>query len=140
MNMKIVILIVLIVTILILGMVGFIFWMFPAQYNSKGVSHWLVITIDKNAPKEYIGKLDDYDIYVEKLNIDESNFRSIDAKNISIKDAIENNLVSIQDWRKYAWKIRKDGDTEILQNENYEIAITNDECIIRPITKSNARN
>lgn len=136
MKKKIIILIVILIIMLIIvcGR-GFISWLFSQQYNSKGVSHFLVITIDKSQPKEYIGKLDNYNIYVEQLKISETNFRSIDAENISIKDAIENNLVSVEDWKKYAWKIKKDGNTEILQNENYEIAITDNECIIRPISK-----
>ena len=109
--------------------------MFPAQYNPKGISHFLVITIDENQPKEYIGKLADHNIYVEKLNIKETNFTTVDAKNVSIKDAIENDLVSIEDWKKYSRSTKLDGDTEILRYENYEIAISSEECIIRPITK-----
>ena len=110
-------------------------WMFSAQYNEKGISHFLVITIDENQPKEYIGKVEDHNIYVEKLNIGETNFRSVDAKNVSIKDAVENDLVSIEDWKKHARTIKMDGDTEILRYENYEIAVSSEECIIRPITK-----
>ena len=57
------------------------------------------------------------------------------AKNISIKEAINKKVVSIKDWKKYARKIRKDGDAEILQFENYEIACVYDDCIIRPLSK-----
>ena len=110
-------------------------WMFDAQYNENGVSHFLVITIDENQPKEYIGELDAHKIFVEKLNMDATYFISVSAENISIKEAIDKNLVSIDDWREYAWEIEKDGDNEILQYENYEIAIAHDECIIRPRTK-----
>ena len=108
-------------------------WLFSSQYNENGISHFLVITIDENQAKEYIGTLGDHDVYVEKLDIDETCFRSIDAENVSIKDAIENNLVSIEDWRKYARNIKTDGDIAILQFENYEIAVSSDECIIRPL-------
>ncbi len=138
MNKKTIVLmisIIILIIMLILGIKPFISWLFTKQYNSKGISHFLVITIDKNQPKEYIGKLEDYDIYVEKLKLDELNFRSVDAKNVPLKDAIENKLVSIEDWRKYARKTRKEGDIEILQNENYEIAISDKDCLIRPITK-----
>ena len=103
--------------------------------NSKGVSHYLVITIDENQPKEYVGELDNHKIYVEKLDLDATNFRTVDAKNISIKEAINKKVVSIKDWKKYARKIRKDGDAEILQFENYEIACAYDDCIIRPLSK-----
>ena len=54
---------------------------------------------------------------------------------MSIKEAIEKNLVSIEEWRKYAWKVKKDGDAEILQFENYEIVIVYDDCIIRPLVR-----
>ncbi len=105
------------------------------QYNANGVSHFLVITIDENQPKEYIGKLDGHDIYVEHLDIEGTNFRSVDAEDVSLADAFENELVSIEDWRKTAWGTKTDGDAEILQYENYEIAVTGDECVIRPLTK-----
>ncbi len=110
-------------------------WMFDAQYNENGVGHFLVITIDESQPKEYIGELDTHKIFAEKLNMDATYFISLTAENIPIKEAIEDNLVSINDWRKYAWKIEKAGDAEILQYENYEIVITRDECVIRPRTK-----
>ena len=32
--------------------------MFSAQYNNKGISHFLVITIDKNQKKTYLGTLE----------------------------------------------------------------------------------
>ena len=51
-------------------------------------------------------------------------------------EAIEKGLISIDDWRKKAWNIKKDEDTEVLQYENYEIAITDDAYIIRPIKKT----
>ena len=54
--------IILIISMLILvaaGGMGLIRWLFAEQYNSKGVSHFLVITIDETQPREFIGKLDD---------------------------------------------------------------------------------
>lgn len=109
--------------------------LFSSQYNSNGVSHFLVITIDKNQEKEYIGKLGKYRVYIENLNIKETNFRTKDAENLSIKDAIDKNFVSIEEWKKYAWNIKKDGDAEILQFENYEIVLAYDDCIIRPLAR-----
>ena len=126
---------ILLFIILMLGIVVSVSWLFSAQYNSKGVSHYLVITIDENQPKEYVGELNNHKIYVEKLDLDATNFRTVDAKNISIKEAINKKVVSIKDWKKYARKIRKDGDAEILQFENYEIACVYDDCIIRPLSK-----
>lgn len=31
--------------------------LFSSQYNENGVSHFLVVTINENSPREYIGKL-----------------------------------------------------------------------------------
>ena len=125
--------------ILMVGIIIFISffgidWLFSSQYNKLGVSHFLVVTIDRNQPKVYIGKLDNHRIYVENLNLEETNFRNIKAENVSIKKAIEEKLVTIEEWRKYAWKIEKEGDAEILKYDNYEIACAYDDCIIRPIS------
>ena len=109
-------------------------WLFSSQYNKNGISHFLVVTIDKNQPKEFVGVLDNHRIYIEKLNLKETNFRNINAENVPIKKAIEEKLVTIAEWRKYAWKIKKEGDAEVLKYDNYEIACAYDDCIIRPIS------
>ncbi len=138
MKKKTIVLIIAIILIIV-GMTCFfsfgINWLFSEQYNDKGISHFLVITIDKNQPKEYVGELEGHRIFIENLNLEETNFRTVNAENMSIKEAIENNLVSIKEWKKYAWKIKKDGDSEILQFENYEIVIAYDDCVIRPLAR-----
>ena len=138
MKKKIIILIIAIIVIIV-GAIGFftigINWLFSEQYNEKGISHFLVITIDENQPREYVGDLDGNRIFIENLNLEETNFRTVNAENMSIKEALEKKLVSIEEWRKYAWKIKKDGDAEILQFENYEIAIAYDDCVIRPLSR-----
>jgi len=134
MKKKNIIFISLIIVIQVVG-IAIVFSMFAEQYNSKGISSLLNITIDEKQPKEYIGKLENYNIYVEKLKIDELYFISINNKHISLKVAIDEELVSVKDWRKKAWNIKKDGNIEILQYENYEIAIDDNDCVIRPITR-----
>lgn len=124
--------------ILLVGVILFISsfgigWLFSSQYNEKGISHFLVVTIDRNQPKVYIGELDNHRIYVENLNLEKTNFRNINAENVSIKKAIEEKLVTFAEWRKYAWKIVKEGDAEVLRYDNYEITCAYDDCIIRPI-------
>ena len=127
--------------ILIMGIILFfignhiINWLFSSQYNDYGVSHFLVVTVDETKPREFVGELDGYRIYVERFNLNKTNFRNVDAKNVPIKKAIEEKLVSIAEWKKYAWKIKKEGNKEILQFDNYEIACSNDDCIIRPLSK-----
>lgn len=110
------------------------YFLYSGQYNENGVSHFLVITIDKNQPKEFIGKLQEHDVYIEGLNIQETNFRTVNAENLSIKDAIEQNKVSIDEWKKYAWNVVEEDSREILKFENYEILVTTNECVIRPLT------
>ena len=109
--------------------------MYKAQYNSNGVGHMLVVTIDTAQEKEYIGDLEGHSLYIEKLNKEETVFRSKDAENVSIKRALNEKLVSIEDWKKYAFRVVEKDGYEILKYDNYEIAIYSNEIIIRPITK-----
>lgn len=90
-KIKIIIIIVLVVQVLLGGTIfllkdKIINGLFSSQYNSNGVSHFLVITIDESQPKEYIGKLEKYRVYMEKSNIDETNFRTKNAENLSVKE------------------------------------------------------
>ncbi len=131
------------IIILIVGIALFLLslhiinWLFSIQYNANGVSHFLVVTIDESQPREYVGELDGHRIYIEKFNLNETNFRNVDAENVPIKEAIEKKLVSIAEWKKYARKIIRDGDAEVLKYENYEIACAYDDCIIGPLSKYN---
>lgn len=119
----------------ILALLVLVPYLFSAQYNKKGVSHFLVITIDNVTPKTYIGDLEGHKIYVERMNISETVFRDIKANNVSIKEALDKKLVSISDWEKYALKSLKKDGYEILKFQNYEISCNEEECIIRPLTK-----
>lgn len=120
---------------LMIAMCCFVFYLFALQYNAKGISSLLCITIDESRPKEYVGELENYSIYVEKMKTEELYFISISDQRIFLKDAVAQELASVKDWRKKAWVTLYNGDTEILRYENYEIAITGMECIIRPITE-----
>ena len=74
-------------------------------------------------------------IFIEQHDKNSKLFRSDGAKNITPDKAFSVNIVSINDWRKYARKIHSNGNEEILKFENYEIAVTNDECTIRPLSR-----
>lgn len=119
-----------IVVVLVVGII-LAYFLFTAQYNMHGVSHFLVVEVDSSKEREKIGRLDDYNVYVEGLS--KYNFRTFDAKNLSVKKAIEKNSVSIDEWKKYALKTVKDNDSLVLIFENYEISLTGDECLIRPL-------
>ena len=114
---------------------GLILHVYSKQYNLKGISNILSVYIDEDREKEYVGNLDGYEIYVENLRVEELNYRTFNAKYIVFKDALDKKMTSIEDWRKGAWYIFKEDDTEILRYESYEIAISKNECIIRPISK-----
>ena len=109
-------------------------WMYDAQYNENGVSHYLVITIDETQPKEYVGELDAHSVFVESFDMDTTYFITVTDEHVSVQEAIENNLVSIGEWKKYAWKTEIEESAEILQFENYEIVITQNECVFRPLS------
>lgn len=114
---------------------GLILHVYSKQYNFKGISNILFVYIDEDREKEYVGNLDGYEIYVENLRVEELNYRTFNAKYIMFKDALDKKMTSIEDWRKGAWYIFNENNTEILRYESYEIAISNNECIIRPISK-----
>ena len=122
-------------TIMVIGIFGVIIYAYNIQYNSKGISNILSIYIDEDREKEYVGKLEGYKIYVENLRLEELNYLTFSNKRVSLKNALDKKLVSIKDWRRGAWYIFKENDTEILRYESYEIAVFKDECIIRPISK-----
>ena len=65
---KIVIFTIIILVICALGHLV-IKWLFSSQYNSTGISHYLVITIDKNSPKEYVGELEGHKVCKENKSI-----------------------------------------------------------------------
>ena len=134
-NNKLIIIPIFLSVILLIGVFSVILYAYNKQYNLKGISNILSIYIDETREKEYVGKLDGYEIYVENLRVEELNYRTFNAKFIMFKDAIDKKLTSINDWRKGAWYIFKEADTEILRYESYEIAISKKECIIRPISK-----
>lgn len=121
--------------ILLISIFGVILYAYNKQYNLKGVSNILSIYIDEDREKEYVGKLDGYEIYVENLRVEELNYRTFNAKFIMFKDALDKKLTSIEDWRRGSWYTFKENDTEILRYESYEIVISKKECIIRPISK-----
>ncbi len=122
-----------VISALKVALTGLIVSAFFQQYNLNGVSSLLCISIDYSQPREYVGQLEGYSIYVEDMKTDELYFTTLTADNLSLKDAVENGAVSVKDWRKKAWVIFSDGDTEILRYENYEIAVSAGECVIRPI-------
>ena len=126
---------IIIFVILLIGIFSVIVYAYTEQYNFKGISNILSVYIDENREKEYVGKLDGYEIYVDNLRVEELNYRTFNDKSIMFKDAINKELTSIKDWRRGAWYIFKDKDTEILRYESYEIAISKKKCIIRPISK-----
>lgn len=128
--------IIIVSVIIVIGLIIFLIpWMFSSQYNKNGISHYLVITVDNNQSKTYIGELEGLDVYIEGLNIKDTNFRTIDAKNLSIKDAIKNDKVSIEEWKKYAWKITRNNNYIVYEFENYKIEINNKELIFKPLSR-----
>lgn len=118
------------IIVVVIALFIFAFYMFTTQYNMNGVSHFLVVSIDNNVERKKIGKLEGYNVYIEGFK--KYNFRVFLAKDLSLEKAINGNLVSIDEWKKYAIGTKKDNDSLILLFENYEISLTFDECLIKP--------
>lgn len=108
---------------------------FSPQYNKNGVSNYLNITIDKDQEKTFVAKLDGHDVYIEGLKINETYFKTVDNQRLSVRQVIEEGKVSLEGWRSAAWKTDKEDGIEILGYENYEIAVSDTEVIIRPRTR-----
>lgn len=106
-----------------------------AQYNEKGVSHFLNITIDRSRQREPAGVLDEVSVYLEGLSAEETYFKTKDNQRISVREAVENGMVSFEEWRRYARGTRTQDGFEILLFQNYEIALSSSECIIRPLSQ-----
>ena len=70
--------------------------------------------------------------FLFQLNIKETCFRSVDAKNVSVHEAIEKKLITFDELKHYAWRIIKDGDSLVLKYYNYEIVCAYDDCVIKP--------
>ncbi len=56
----------------------------------------------------------------------------MDAKNVSVHEAIEKKLITFDELKHYAWRIIKDGDSLVLKYYNYEIVCAYDDCVIKP--------
>ena len=69
--------------VLLISIFVVILYAYNKQYNLKGISNILSIYIDEDREKEYVGKLDGYEIYVENLRVEELNYRTFNAKFIS---------------------------------------------------------
>ncbi len=117
-----------------LSLCSTVHWLFSSQYNLYGVSHYLNITIDHHQPLQYLGQLDNYAVYLEGLSPTDTYFQTVQAQKIPIQEALSRQLVSLDDWRKYARQRQLGNDEETLQFENYEIVVTNDNCLIRPLS------
>ena len=80
--------------ILLISIFVVILYAYNKQYNLKGISNILSIYIDEDREKEYVGKLDGYEIYVENLRVEELNYRTFNAKYIVFKDALDKKIMS----------------------------------------------
>lgn len=133
-NLLIIIVIIIVVLICFLFFFGdkIVYDLFDMQYNMEtGVSSIINISLDNNQTKEKIGILDGYDIYVEGLKIDECYFTTIDAKTISLIEAINNKKVSIEDMTRKAFYNKKEDNKIIYYYENYIIVVSDKEVIIK---------
>lgn len=95
-------------------------------YNEKGVSKYLNITIDNNCEKKLQGEADGYRVYSD--NLSEIYFINKNAEQISLKEALESQQITVEDMLSVCKK-RKDGN---YYGENYMITLKEEQCIISP--------
>ena len=115
MRKKIIVFGAILVVMCLCSTAAFVRWLFSQQYNANGISHFLVITRDEKQSQTYVGRLDDYDVYLEGLSLDDTYFISIKAQQVPVQEALEKNLVSLADWSKFAREINMDDNNEILK-------------------------
>ena len=120
---------------IVLAVISVIAIVYGKQYNIKGVSHCLIVTHDESQHKQFVGSLDNEKVYIEGFILDEVYFITVDAKHLSIEDAMKQNKVSVEEWKENAISTQKSGDTTIYKYEDYEIAITGEEVLIRPLSQ-----
>ena len=104
------------------------------QYNSHNIGRYLCIEIDNSGWKN-VGISDGMN--VRTYNLKNAYFVSLFANKIQLDEAIRTNKVNIKDMCKYPFDVKKiTTDDQVITTyifENYQIIVTNEECIISPI-------
>lgn len=107
------------------------------QYNlSTGISSYMNVEINEEINKTKVGTLEDYDVYVEKLDNMYFETFGVNGTKITLKKALSKNKISLKDLKRKAFEVIKQENISIYRYENYEIVLMNKEIIFRPISNN----
>lgn len=99
------------------------------QYNSNDISIRPCITINEDIQREYICEVSGYEIYT--INLEEIYFIDIKAKQIELKEALTENLLTMEDVLSVCNKQSQNG-TDVYMGENYKIIQNNKTYLFAP--------
>lgn len=99
------------------------------QYNSNGISVRPCITINEDIQREYICEVSGYEIYT--INLEEVYFINTDAKQIKLKEALTENLLTIEEVLSVCDK-QSQNDTDVYMGENYKIIQSDNMYLFAP--------
>lgn len=126
--------VVIILSILIIFIVLIRF--FISEYNlSTGVTSFIDITIAEEQERVMLGKIDNYIVSCERINVERSYVKNLIGKKIYLKDAINNHKITLKDINKKALDTYEDNGSKVLVFDEYEIFIGENLLIIRPLSK-----
>lgn len=105
--------------------------LFHTQYNSKGISRLVGITIDRSHPKELVYQNSKSSVYT--FHLKEADLEKIDANRINLHDALSTNQISIQELISACKLYYDKNNIKKYKAENYQIISVNNEYIIAPL-------
>ena len=106
--------------------------LFYSQYNTKGISHFMIVGDDLGRGKELIGNVGNDSVYVEGFASEDLYFLTVNSNKILVKDALSQNMVKPNDWVRHAYSATTKNNIRVLTFDDYEIAVKGHEYLVRP--------
>lgn len=101
--------VVIILSILIIFIVLIRF--FISEYNlSTGVTSFIDVTLAEEQERVMLGKIDNYIVSCERINVERSYVKNLIGKKIYLKDAINNHKITLKDINKKALDTYEDNE------------------------------
>lgn len=134
MQRKLITLLVVLGILMSIVLISTCFKAYKFQYNGNAISNYLNITISSDKGAEYIGRFEEHEVYTYQL--EDAYFISFTDEHINIKNAFNDQLISINDLIKHLSKVDTNDNFQIYQFENYQIVLSDKLCIIAPLSVS----
>ena len=130
--MKKKVIVIITIVVLLIVMAAIVAPIFYSQYNTRGISHFMIVSEAPEQEKALIGYVSESPVYVEGFDPNELYFVTANSNKILVKEALSKKWVKPIDWEKHAYSVTQNGDTKILLFDDYEIAVTGNEYLVRP--------